>query len=128
MCCKSKEKGIIVMENLKEGGEDIYVDLKEVERTSGGGVKSSHMRMILEGLAHFHGAWMVWLRRGQGMGDMTRDQMMKFFEPGRAYKWKWIWKSVMKKCMSFYTALAEAKNKHACCTCTGRVFFSSCLS
>ena len=113
-CCilmtKSKEKGIILMENLKEGGGDTYVDLKEIERTSGGGVKTSHMRMILEALAHFHGAWIVWLRRGQGMGDMTRDQMMKFFEPGRAYQWKWIWKSVMKKCMSFYTALAEAKN------------------
>jgi len=39
-CCvlmtKSKEKGIIMMENLKEGGEDTYIDLKEIERTCGG--------------------------------------------------------------------------------------------
>ena len=49
-CCvlitKSKEKRIIVMENLKEGGEDTYVDLKEIEQTSGGGVKTVHMRMM----------------------------------------------------------------------------------
>ena len=73
LCLKSKEKGVILMENLKEGAEDTYVDLKEIERTSGGGVKTSHVRMILEALAHFHGAWMVWLKRGEGMGDMTRE-------------------------------------------------------
>ena len=116
MCCccilyiKSKEKGMILMENLKEGNEDTYVDLKEIERTSGGGVKTSHLRMILEAMAHFHGAWMVWLKRGEGMGDMTRDQMMKFFEPGKTYEKKWIWKSAMKKFMSYYTVCAETKN------------------
>ena len=91
-CCvlmtKSKEKGIILMENLKEGGEDTYIDLKEIERTSGGGVKTAHMRMILEGLAHYHGAWTVWLRSGEGMGDMSRDQMEKFFKQQRFYQWR----------------------------------------
>ena len=32
--------------------ESNFVDLKAIERTSGGGVKSSHMRMILEAIAH----------------------------------------------------------------------------
>ena len=31
--------------------EKEFIDLKAIERTSGGGVKSSHMRMILEALA-----------------------------------------------------------------------------
>ena len=117
-CCvlmtKFKEKGIVLMDNLKEGDGDTYVDLKEIECTSGGGVKTSHMRMILEALAHFHGAWMVWLRRGEGMGDMTRAQMMQFFEQQGPYtrttKWKWVWKSAIKKWMNYYTVLAEAKN------------------
>ena len=110
LCLKSKEKGIILMENLKEGGENTYVDLKEIERTSGGGVKTSHMRMILEALAHFHGAWMVWLKEGEGMGDMTRDQMLKFFEPGKSNTRKWLWKSLMKNFMSYYTVCAEAND------------------
>lgn len=117
-CCvlmtKFKEKGIILMDNLKEGDGDTYVDLKEIERTSGGGVKTSHMKMILKALAHFHGAWMVWLRKGEGMGDMTRAQMTQFFEERGPYtrttKWKWIWKSVIKKWMNYYKVLAEAKN------------------
>ena len=114
-CCvlitKSKEKGIIVMENLKEGGEDTYVDLKEIERTSGGGVKTAHMRMILKGLAHFHGAWMVWLRSGEGMGDVSRDQMDRFFKPHAVFQWRWIWKMAIKRCMKNYTVLAEKKNE-----------------
>jgi len=112
-CCvlmtKPKEKGIIIMENLKQGGEDIFVDLKEVERTSGGGVKSAHMRKILKGLAHFHGAWSVWLRRGKGMGDMTKDQMMKFFHI--QYRWKWMWKLMIKKLMNNYVVFAEHKGE-----------------
>ena len=102
------------IETMKEGDGDTYVDLKEIECTSGGGVKTSHMRMILEALAHFHGAWMVWLRKGEGIGDMTRAQMMKFFtEQGphtSTTKWKWACKSQIKKWMKFYTFLAEAKN------------------
>jgi len=77
----------------------------------GGGVKTAHMRMILEGLAHFHGAWMVWLRSSEGMGDMSRDQMMQFFKPQRFYQWRWLWKLTIKRCMKFYTALAETKNE-----------------
>ena len=113
-CCvlmtKPKEKGIILMDNLKEGSGDTYVDLKEIERTSGGGVKTVHMRMILETMAHFHGAWMVWLRKGEGMGDMTRGQMMNFFEQQSVHQWKWLRKAMMKEFMSYYTVLADAKN------------------
>ena len=51
-CCvlvtKPKEKGLILMENLKE---ERFVDLKAIERPTGGGVKTTHMRMILEALA-----------------------------------------------------------------------------
>ena len=51
-CCvlvtKPKEKGLILMENLKE---EEFVDLKAIERPAGGGVKTAHMRMILEALA-----------------------------------------------------------------------------
>ena len=36
------------MENLKE---EEFVDLKAIERKAGGGVKTPHMRMILEALA-----------------------------------------------------------------------------
>ena len=73
LACKQKEKGIIVMENLKQAEEDKFIDLKEIERTSGGGVKASHMRMLLEALAQFHGAWHAWLVRGRGdMGDMSK--------------------------------------------------------
>jgi len=113
LMCKSKEKGIIMMENLKDGGEDMYVDLKEIERTSGGGVKTAHMRMILEGLAHFHGAWMVWMRSREGMGDMSREQMEQFFKQQGIllYRWKWIWKLAIKKSMNYYTVLAETKNE-----------------
>ena len=112
-CCvlitKSKEKGVILMENLKEGSEDTFVDLKEIERTSGGGVKTAHMRMILEGLAHFHGAWTVWMRSGEGMADMSRQNMDQFFKQQRFYQWRWFWKMTIKKCMSYYTVLAETR-------------------
>ena len=51
-CCvlvtKPKEEGLILMENLKE---EEFVDLKAIERKAGGGVKTPHMRMILEALA-----------------------------------------------------------------------------
>ena len=51
-CCvvvtKPKEKGLILMENLKEEG---FVDLKAIEQSAGGGVKTAHMRLILEALA-----------------------------------------------------------------------------
>ena len=114
-CCvlatKPKEKGIIVMENLKEGSGDTYVDLKKIECTSGGGVKSVHMRMILVALAHFHGAWMVWLRKGVGIGDLTRSQVLKFFKHKKVLQHKWYWKVHLKKFMSYYISLAEAKNK-----------------
>ena len=114
-CCvlatKPKEKGIIVMENLKEGNGDTYVDLKQIECTSGGGVKSVHMRMILVALAHFHGAWMVWLRKGVGIGDLTRSQVLKFFKHKKVLQHKWYWKVHLKKFMSYYISLAEAKNK-----------------
>ena len=113
-CCvlatKPKEKGIIVMENLKEGNGDTYVDLKQIECTSGGGVKSVHMRMILVALAHFHGAWMVWLRKGVGIGDLTRSQVLKFFKHKKVLQHKWYWKVHLKKFMSYYISLAEAKN------------------
>ena len=45
---KPKEKGLILMENLKE---EEFIDLKAIERPAGGGVKTAHMRMILEALA-----------------------------------------------------------------------------
>ena len=112
-CCvfltKPKEKGVILMENLKAGGEDSYLDLKEIERTSGGGVKTAHMRLILEGLAHFHGAWMVWLRGGAGMADLSREQVMGLYKPLTMMQWKWIWKWTLKKIMGMYVTLAEAK-------------------
>ena len=114
-CCvlmtKSMEKGIILMDNLKEGSGDTYVDMKEIVCTSGGGVKTAHMTMLLEAMAHFHGAWMVWLRSGNGMGDMTRNQMLKFyrqynFEHGMLFRKSYY----LKEYMSYYTALAKSKN------------------
>ena len=87
---KAKEKGVILMENLVN---EKFVDMKEIEKTSGGGVKSSHMRMLLEGLAHFHGAWMVWMRRGGDLGNRTREQIMDFFQQQAFYQYKWIWKA-----------------------------------
>ena len=108
---KPKEKGVIVMENLKEGREDPFVDMKEIERTSGGGVKSVHMQMILKGLAHFHGAWMVWLKKGEGIGHLSRQQVMDFFKQQSAYQYKWMWKAIIKKMMSRYVLLAEAKKE-----------------
>ena len=110
---KPKEKGVILMDNLKEGGEDRFVDMKEIERTSGGGVKTGHMRMLLEGLAHFHGAWMVWLKQGQGLGDRTKNQIMDFFKQQSAYQYKWMWKVMIKKVMNKYCLLAEAKNQES---------------
>ena len=99
------------MENLKEGGEDTYVDLKEIERTSGGGVKTAPMRMILEGLAHFHGAWMVWLRSGEGMGDVSRGQMEQFFKQAGVHQWRWICKVAIKRSINYYSVLAETRNE-----------------
>ena len=73
---------------FKEGG---FVDLKAIERSSGGGVKTSHIRMILQALAQggiskghffiysvlhqFHGAWMVWMRGAVGMGEKTKEEV-----------------------------------------------------
>jgi len=110
-CClfKPKEKGVILMENLMVG-EEKYVDMKEIEKTSGGGVKTAHMRMVLEGLAHFHGAWMVWMRKGDGLGNKTKAQILDLFKQQDFYKYRWIWKWTIKKFMTRYSILAEAKN------------------
>ena len=108
---KPKEKGVILMENLVEGGEERFVDMKDIERTSGGGVKSAHMRLLLEGLAHFHGHWLVWLRRGQGLGNRTREQVLDFLKQQSAYQYKWMWKMFIKKTMTKYSLLAEAQQE-----------------
>ena len=108
---KPKEKGVIVMENLKEGREDTFVDLKEIERTSGGGVKTAHMQMLLKGLAHFHGAWSVWLRKGEGLGHLSKHQVMDFFKQQSAYQYKWMWKMVIKRMFNYHSLLAEAKKE-----------------
>ena len=108
---KPKEKGVILMENLKEGREDPFVDIKEIERTSGGGVKSNHMNMLLRGLAHFHGAWMVWLKKGDGLGHLSRQQVMDFFKQQSAYQYKFMWKAIIKRMMNNHVLLAEAKNE-----------------
>jgi len=113
-CCvlmtKPKEKGIILMENLKESE---FIDLKAIERTSGGGVKSSHMRMILEALAQFHGAWMVWLRGSGGMGDKTKEEVLFLYKQvgteGAMYKA--MYKAFIKKVMNFFIEVAEAKKE-----------------
>merc|ERR1719220_1873398 len=110
-CCvfmtKPKEKGIILMENLKESE---FVDLKAIERSSGGGVKTSHMRMILQALAQFHGAWMVWMRGACGMGDKTKEEVL-FLYKSVIPEWRWIHKSVVKKVLNLYISVAEAKHE-----------------
>ena len=108
---KPKEKGVILMENLKEGGGDRFVDLKMIERTSGGGVKTAHMEMLLKGLAHFHGAWNVWLRKGDGLGHLSKHQVMDFLKQQGAYQYKWMWKMIIKRLMNKYVLLAEAKKE-----------------
>ena len=108
---KPKEKGVILMENLVEGGEEKFVDMKEIERTGGGGVKTAHMRLLLQGLAHFHGAWLVWLRRGKALGNRSREQVMDFLKQQAAYQYKWMWKMMIKKTMNKYSLLAEAKKE-----------------
>ena len=110
---KPKEKGVILilMENLKEGREDKFVDLKMIERTIGGGVKTAHMKMLLKGLAHFHGAWNVWLRKGEGLGHLAKHQVMDFLKQQSAYQYKWMWKMIIKRMMNYHYLLAEAKNE-----------------
>ena len=105
---KAKEKGVILMENLVK---ENFVDMKEIQKTSGGGVKTAHMRMLLEGLAHFHGAWMVWLRRGGDLGNRNREQVMDFFKQQSAYQYKWMWKMAIKKAMNKYALLADFKKE-----------------
>ena len=105
---KAKEKGVILMENLVQ---EKFVDMKEIERTSGGGVKTAHMRMLLEGLAHFHGAWMIWLRRGGDLGNRNREQVMDFFKQQSAYQYKWMWKLMIKRTMNKYALLADFKKE-----------------
>jgi len=106
---KPKEKGVILMENLAEGGEERFVDMKEIERVAGGGVKTAHMRMLLEALAHFHGAWLVWLGRGAGLGTRTREQVLAFLQQKAAYQYKWMWKIAINKAMNKYSLLAAAQ-------------------
>ena len=107
LCCfymfmaKYMEEGVIVMENLKEQRQ-AYIDLKDIERTSGGGVKTEHMRLILASLAHVHGAWMVWLRSGQGMGRFTRREVMELYSTLRILGWRWIWKWVIQHVTQVY--------------------------
>ena len=108
---KPKEKGVILMENLKEGGEDRFVDMKMIERTSGGGVTTAHMQMLLKGLAHFNGAWNVWLRKGEGLGHLSKHQAMDFFKQQSAYQKKWLWKMIIKRMLNNSYLLAEAKNE-----------------
>ena len=98
---KPKEKGVILMENLSKG-EDTFIDMKDIEKTSRGGVKAAHMRMVLEGLAHFHGAWSVWLRRGGDLGNRTKQQVMDFFQQQSFYQYKWMWKMTLKMGMKNY--------------------------
>ena len=109
-CCitKTKEKGVILMENLFQ---EKFVDMKDIEKTSGGGVKTAHMRMLLEGLAHFHGAWMIWLRRGGDLGNRNREQVMDFFKQQSAYQYKWMWKMMIKRTMNKYALLADFKKE-----------------
>ena len=111
-CCitKTKEKGVILMENLFQ---EKFVDMKDIEKTSGGGVKTAHMRMLLEGLAHFHGAWMVWLRRGGDLGNRNREQLMDFLQQQSFYKYKWLWKGTIKKVMKNYVKLAEFRKEQS---------------
>ena len=106
---KPKEKGVILMENLAEGGEERFVDMKEIERVAGGGVKTAHMRMLLEALAHFHGAWLVWLGRGAGLGTRSREQVLAFLQQKAAYQYKWMWKIAINKAMNKYSLLAAAQ-------------------
>ena len=42
---------------------------------------------------------------------MSRDQIIDFLKPKGAYRWKWMWKIAIKRCMSYYTVLAEHKKK-----------------
>ena len=107
---KPKEKGVILMENLSKG-EDTFIDMKDIEKTSRSGVKTAHMRMLLEGLAHFHGAWIVWLRRGGDLGNRTKQQVMDFFQQQSFYQYKWLWKMTIKKAMKNYVKLAEFKQE-----------------
>ena len=75
-------------------------------------MKASHMRMLLEALAHFHGAWLVWLQHTDtGLGEMSRHQMMEFFGQQKMYQWKSMWKMMMKKLMNYYVVMAEARNE-----------------
>ena len=107
---KPKEKGVILMENLSKG-KDTFIDMKDIEKTRRGGVKTAHMRMLLEGLAHFHGAWIVWLRRGGDLGNRTKQQVMDFFQQQSFYQYKWLWKISIKKSMKNYAKLAEFKKE-----------------
>ena len=91
---KPKEKGVILMEDLAEGGEESFVDMKEIERVAGGGVKTAHMRMLLEALAHFHGAWLVWLGRGAGLGTRSREQVLAFLQQKAAYQYRLVLQKV----------------------------------
>ena len=43
---QAKGEEVILMENLVH---EKFVDMKVIERTSGGGVTSDHMKLVLEG-------------------------------------------------------------------------------
>ena len=93
------------MENLKERDGDKFVDMKEIEKK---GVSVSHMKLALDGLAHFHGAWWLWLHKAD---TDTRQEICSLYKTQEVKKWEWPMKGFINIAADICIDMLEARKE-----------------
>lgn len=104
LSCRKFEKGFILMENLKER-DDQFVDMKVIEKK---GITVEYMKMALAGLAHFHGAWWLWLQKAD---QESKHDILVLYKNLGVMKWKWIMKSWLNMFLDIYIEMHEARKE-----------------
>ena len=101
--CRKRERGIILMENLKESK---YVDMKEIEKK---GVTAAHMKLALDGLANLHGAWWLWLQKAD---KVTRQEICSLYKTQAVKKWEWPLKMFVKVAADICIDMLETRKEN----------------
>ena len=91
------------MENLKEGDGDKFTDMKEIEKK---GITVEYMKLALDGLAHFHGAWWLWLQKSD---DETKHEICTLYKTLAVNKWEWAMKWLVNMTMDVYLDMLEKR-------------------
>ena len=103
--CRKRERGFILMENLKEGDGDKFIDMKEIEKKV---VTVEYMSLALDGLAHFHGAWWLWLQKAD---EETKQEICSLYKTLAFNKWEWALKPFVNMTMEIYIDMLEARKE-----------------